>query len=128
MIVLVPLFGMGQDDTSALLAAVTQVAQSAFPEYESGPTFDSILASGTTFPDPIVITRLMALDPLYLLRCALTRLELTQVLAWELVGSAHKLRAVTGPYWRGRSSGPPPPLTTNSSGRCVHKYVLVQVH
>ena len=60
---LLPALGLSQGIASDLSPAVATAAKSAFPEYEGGSTFDSILASGTTFPDPIIIIRSYDANP-----------------------------------------------------------------
>lgn len=44
-------------------SAVVAAAQSAFPEYENGPTFDEILRSGRSLPATIVIPRTFDTTP-----------------------------------------------------------------
>jgi hypothetical protein len=48
---------VAQEISPTLPPEVAKAAVTAFPEYDTGTTFDTILQSGTNFPDPIVITR-----------------------------------------------------------------------
>jgi len=52
-----------QNTTASPSAEILAAAASAFPEYDSGPTFDTILKSGSNFPNPIIIPRTFDTTP-----------------------------------------------------------------
>lgn len=54
---LVAPFSAQDSGSSGLPPQVEKVAAAAIPEYSTGANFDTILASGTSMPDPIVIAR-----------------------------------------------------------------------